>query len=76
MASIQGLAPYLRNMDTLHDFTYPCPTCVGHRHSQTLFRRSQTQAKHIGRMRKLGYVIDSCSMHMLWTICYCSHPNM
>jgi len=26
----------LRNMDTLHCVTYPCPTHVGHRHSQAL----------------------------------------
>jgi len=30
----------------------------------------------IDNMKKLGYVIESCRMHILGIICYCSHPNM
>ncbi|KAJ8449100.1 hypothetical protein Cgig2_004155 [Carnegiea gigantea] len=55
----------LRSTDSLHGFTYPCPTRVGHRHSRTLSGHSQMYVELIDNMKKLSYVIESCRMHIL-----------
>lgn len=53
-----------RSTDTLRGLMYPCPTRIEHRHLRTLLGHSQTHVEHIDNMKKLGYIIDSCRMHI------------